>query len=160
MADSKDHESFPQFSPNPGTYDLEPQALNPKKKSSPENQQKSEQSTDEPISFWEQLFKRHRPLEKETAFFILVSALDVFMTWLLLRRSGYRESNVIANFFLNHWGMQGMVYFKFGMVAFVCILTQIIAVKKEETARYILHFAVVVLVGVVIYSLSLLLRFG
>ena len=57
-------------------------------------------------------------------------------------------------------GCAGWFYFKFFMVAFVCILTQIIAIKKEETARWVLNFAIVVVAGVVIYSLTLLLRNG
>jgi len=112
-------------------------------------------------SLWYALFQSHRPLEKETALFILVSTLDFYMTWMLLsRHNNFVESNPVARFFINHWGPRGLIYFKFSLVAVVCMLTQIIAMKKLETARRVLQFAIIVVGGVVIYSLTLLLRHG
>ena len=104
------------------------------------------------------LFGGQLPLENETAWFVLVSALDVFLTYLLLRQPNYTEANPIAAFFINHWGIRGMVYFKFFMVAFVGVIAQIIARTREETARRVLQFATVVVGGVVIYSLFLYVR--
>lgn len=98
------------------------------------------------------------PLETETVWFLFVSALDVFMTYLLIRHPNYTEANPIAAFFINHWGIKGMVYFKFFMVAFVCVITQIIAHTREDIARRILQFATVVVGAVVFYSLMLYLR--
>lgn len=111
------------------------------------------------------LWRRHLPLEHETAVYVLLSALDVFMTYLLLRSNMGREnglviyeSNPVARFFLHSWGMRGMIYFKFAMVAFVCVVTQVIAARRLETARRVLKIATVVVAGVVIYSLILYLR--
>ena len=99
------------------------------------------------------------PLETETARFVLASALDVFMTYLLIRNPDrFVESNPVALYFLNHWGVKGMVWFKFGTVAFVCVLAQIIARRKPETARGLLNLATVVVGAVVLYSLLLYLR--
>ena len=100
------------------------------------------------------------PLEKETTRFILASALDVFMTYILLRQEGFVESNPIAQYFLNSWGVRGMVYFKFAVVAFVVLLAQVIARWKEETARRLLNFGAAVVAFVVIYSFTLYLRQG
>ncbi|HID22856.1 MAG TPA: hypothetical protein EYP14_10720, partial [Planctomycetaceae bacterium] len=94
------------------------------------------------------LFGRDLPLERETALFIFVSALDVFMTYVLLRHSAegrtvhiFTESNAIARYFLNHWGIKGMVIFKFAMVAVITVLTQLIAMRRLETARRLLTVA-------------------
>lgn len=106
------------------------------------------------------LFGGQLPLENETAWFVLVSVLDVVLTYLLLRLPHYREANPIAAFFINHWGIRGMVYFKFFMVGFVTLITQVIARSREDTARRVLQFATVVVAGVVIYSLSLYVRSG
>ena len=109
------------------------------------------------------LFGRHLPLERETTLFILASALDVFMTWILLyyyRSHGYVESNPIAQFFLDSWGIRGMVYFKFALVAFVVFVCQVIALKREDIASRILKFGTVVVACVVIYSFTLLLRYS
>ena len=111
-------------------------------------------------SILQTLLSRSLPLESETARFILVNVLDIFMTWSLLWKwSGkFTESNPIADYFIDYWGIRGMVYFKMGMVAFIVVLSQIIAGKKPESARWLLNFATLVVAGVVIYSLVLLIR--
>jgi hypothetical protein len=91
--------------------------------------------------------------------FIVSSALDVLMTWIMLsNHEGFVESNPIAKFFLDHWGPRGLVYFKFAMVAFVAVVCQIIALKREDIARRILYFATALVACVVIYSFMLLIR--
>lgn len=106
------------------------------------------------------MFFKRLPLEQETVRFIFVSALDVFLTYLLIVQDGFHEGNPVARFFLNHWGMRGMIYFKFGMVAFVAVLAQIIARRQLETARRLLNLATVIVICVLIYSLTLLARHG
>ncbi|NOX53674.1 MAG: hypothetical protein GXP27_04410 [Planctomycetes bacterium] len=111
------------------------------------------------------LFGRDLPLERETALFIFVSALDVFMTYVLLRHSAegrtvhiFTESNAVARYFLNHWGIKGLVMFKFAMVAIVTVLAQLIAMRRLDTARRLLNVATLLVCAVVIYSLVLLVR--
>ena len=105
-----------------------------------------------------QLFRGNLPLERETTMFILVSALDIIMTWYLLYSGRFKESNPLANFFIARWGIKGMVYFKMIVTAFVCVLTQIIALKKPAYAEFVLKLGTVVIGAVVIYSLVLFLR--
>jgi riboflavin transporter FmnP len=97
-------------------------------------------------------------LEAETLLFILASALDASLTYFMVEHGEGRfvESNPIAEFFILNWGHHGMVYFKFAMVAFVCVIAQIIAFTRVETARRLLIFATVVVSVVVAYSLVLL----
>ena len=118
-----------------------------------------------PESPWKTLFHISLPLERETSLFIMVSALDVFMTYMLLRYSHdgrtnavIRESNPIAAFFFSRWGMRGMVYFKFGLVAVVAVIAQVVARERIETARWLLNIGTIVVGGVVIYSLILLFK--
>lgn len=107
-------------------------------------------------SFW----KHQLPLERETTVFILVNALDVFMTYMLLVTGGFRESNQLANYFIARWGIKGMVYFKFALVAVVTVIAQIVARKKMSTGRTLLNFGTLIVAGVVIYSFILFLRSG
>lgn len=97
--------------------------------------------------------------ESETLIYVLLSAVDLFITYFLLQQSGenlqFTESNPVARHFLNHWGIRGMIYFKFGMVAFVCMITQIIARWRPQTARLVLWFAIVVMIYVVVFSVRL-----
>lgn len=107
------------------------------------------------------LFGGNLPLERETCWFILVSVLDILMTYFLLRKGGrFREANPFAGYFINRWGVKGMVFFKLGMVAIIAILAQLIALKNRSAARWVLIFGILVVSGVVIYSLYLLVRSG
>lgn len=104
------------------------------------------------------LFGRHLPLERETSWFILVSVLDILLTYKLLSGGNVREANPVARYFIHRWGMYGMVFFKMGMVAFITVLAQVIATRNRNTARWVLIFGIVVVSVVVIYSVTLLLR--
>ena len=59
------------------------------------------------------------PLETETCRFVLISLLDLFMTFLLLyfsnrgmMRNVVVESNPVARYFISGWGTTGLVWFK------------------------------------------------
>ena len=98
------------------------------------------------------------PLERETSWFILVNALDVFMTFILLYLEDFRESNLIANLVLEKWGITGMVYFKFGLVALITVIAQVAARKRLALGRWLLNFGTLVTGSVVVYSSYLLIR--
>ena len=98
------------------------------------------------------LLGRHLPLETESCFFILANALDAIMTRLLLNFPQFRESNVIADYILDRFGMPGMIAFKFIIVTVVVLIAQIIAPRKLHVARYLLIGGTIIVFGVVIYS--------
>lgn len=97
--------------------------------------------------------------EAETMVYVLLSIADLIFTNYLLKQNvpglQFVESNPVAKFFLDHWGPKGMIYFKFFMVALVCIITQIIARYRPFTARLVLLFAILMMLYVVIYSVRL-----
>ncbi len=110
-------------------------------------------------------FTSNLPLETETSRFILANALDLFMTFLLLYFSnrGWMtknvvESNPVAQFFISRWSTAGLVFFKFGVVAFVVVIAQIVARKKPGTAKLLLNAGTLFVGAVVVYSLLLMLR--
>lgn len=109
--------------------------------------------------------RRPVALERESALFLLTSALDVFMTYILLSSSGkdpdgphFYESNPVTGFILYSWGLKSVICFKFAMVAVVEIIAQIIATQQLETARRLLEFGTLIVGCVVIYSLMLFVR--
>ncbi len=97
--------------------------------------------------------------EGETLLYILLSVADLVITHFLLQHQAegfqFVEANPVAREIIHHWGPRGMVYFKFGMVALICLVTQIIARYRPFTARLVLLFAIVMMLYVVIYSLRL-----
>jgi hypothetical protein len=99
----------------------------------------------------------HLPLQSETAWFILANCLDVFMTYVLIR-AGAIESNPIANYFLERWGFAVMIYFKMFVVAFVCVIGQIVAWKNLARARQLMGLGILIVGAVVVYSAVLYAR--
>jgi len=133
---------------------------NPPSKSSPYRQvnkkrkmnskSKMKHKPQENRSFW-QLFSGELPLQSETAWFILINCLDIFMTYRLLD-SGAIEANPIADYFYKLWGFNGMIAFKLAIVAIVCVIAQIVALKKINTAKALLWFGTFLVGCVVVYS--------
>lgn len=109
------------------------------------------------------VFQRKLPLETETSIFILVNVLDFAMTWWMLMhremgQGNFYESNPVARYFLNHWGVPGLLYFKMAVVAFVCVIAQIVATRREASARFLLYVGTIVVSAVVIYSFRMFLQ--
>lgn len=96
----------------------------------------------------------------ETCTFILFSALDLFLTYLLLRSGSFRESNPIALYVLTRYGMRGMIGFKFALVAFICVISHVVGLYRPQTALWLLRFAIGVQAFVVAYSAWLAWDFG
>ena len=101
-------------------------------------------------------------LRRETLRYVLVSVLDLFMTYILLAQKGmhFIESNPVAGRFFADWGFKGMVYFKIAMVLLVCVIAQIVVRRRPRTAKWLLNGATLVVAGVVVYSFVLLLKHG
>lgn len=109
--------------------------------------------------------KKHMPWheahhQQETLRFVLVSVLDIFMTYILLVQPGgqFVESNPIARYFIYGWGVKGMVGFKLSMTGLVCVISQVVASHRPRTAKWLLNGATIVVAAVVVYSLGLFLR--
>ena len=97
------------------------------------------------------LLTGHLPLQNETTYFILFNTLDIFLTYMLLRY-GAIEANPFANFVLVRWGFWGMIGFKLVIVAGVCVIAQVIALKSLWKAKALLWFGTALVGAVVVYS--------
>ncbi|WP_437194541.1 DUF5658 family protein [Planctomicrobium sp. SH527] len=112
-------------------------------------------------SWFHHIARRQLPLETETTIFILVSILDFFVTYWLLMSGGFRESNPLANWFLEGWGVtKGMLLYKLALVTIVCLISQIVYPYRPRTARLLLIGGTVAAGYVVIHGLRLYLAHG
>ena len=105
------------------------------------------------------------PLETETCRFVLISLLDLFMTFLLLyfsnrgmMRNVVVESNPVARYFISGWGTMGLVWFKIGMVTLIVLATQVVATRRPSVAQLLLNGATLFVGSVVAYSAFLLVQ--
>lgn len=80
--------------------------------------------------------------------------MDVVMTVILLRFNA-TEANPIANYFLQHFGIIGMMLFKLLIVLAVCAIAQWISHRSVWKARLILVGGTFIVAGVVVYSMFL-----
>ena len=109
-------------------------------------------------------FVDHWEHEHETTLFLFVSLLDFFCTYTLLTTApagGVRhiESNPVAAWFLNHYGVvKGLLGFKLAMVIVVCGLAQVVSFTKPTAGKGILLFGTLLTAAVVAYSIALLAR--
>ena len=95
------------------------------------------------------------PLQNQTTWFILVNALDIYLTYVHLINGNF-EANPIAAFFIRQWDLFGMVAYKMTIVATVCVIAQIVALKSLQKATWLLSFGTAFIACVVIYSYWLL----
>lgn len=97
----------------------------------------------------------HYPMEM--MLFCVVSFLDVAMTFGLLARDDvmFIESNPVARYFLQRWGVDGMAFFKASMTIFVCLIAQIVAQKNRLLAKRLLAVSILIVLSVVMYSVWL-----
>ena len=97
--------------------------------------------------------------------FLLMNALDCALTYIMLMYPRYDyepfgvESNAIARFFLDRWGIKGLFGFKLASAVFVCAIAYIIAFKNADTARRLLGLGTLIILAVVLYSVWLARNF-
>lgn len=88
---------------------------------------------------------------------IVLSAGDLFVTYLLLRRGGGAyEANPLARWFFDRWNIAGMTGFKFGTIAVVVILGETIERHRPGVGRAILALGCVAATIVMVHGLRLL----
>jgi hypothetical protein len=104
---------------------------------------------------------RWRQIETPAMWFLLLNCLDAAFTYILLMYPRYDhesqavESNELARFFLDRWGIAGMFAFKLTSAMTVCTIAYIIAQRDVRTARRTLMVGAMILATVVIYSAHL-----
>lgn len=109
--------------------------------------------------------RRRLPLESEICWFLLVCALDVVFTHIALRQSAsgmtqvtFVESNPLARWVIENWGLAGMVIFKGSLSLLVVAVAITIRNARPVTAKLLLMGGTVAVAAVVVYSLRLLLQ--
>lgn len=87
---------------------------------------------------------------------VFVSALDVMFTWIVLHFGGW-EVNGLAVAVLDHYGLIGIVLFKFALITLLIVLCECIGRLRFSAGRRLATFAIIVtLLPVTLASLQLL----
>ena len=97
-----------------------------------------------------------RPLYPNAyVWFVLASALDVFLTFVVLELGG-REVNALAEWVIDNLGLAGMTFYKFAIVAFVILLCQLVGRLRPNTGRRLAEWAVALTFVPVVFTATML----
>ena len=98
-------------------------------------------------------------LDEPIAAFLLVSLLDLLVTYALLRQGdGFHEANPVARWWFARWNIAGMTVFKFLLVGAIATLCELVERRRPGLGRRVLRLACLTTTAVVAYGLWLLLR--
>lgn len=98
-------------------------------------------------------------LESEIAWLILLSIMDIFLTWSLLSKGPqFVESNPLAAWVFRRYNIAGMVAYKFLLIGAVVVIAELVERVKPGRGRFVLRVGIVAAAAVVIYSVMLNLR--
>jgi len=90
---------------------------------------------------------------------LLLSSVDVIFTWHILRRGGL-ELNPIAKLIIDKWELPGAIAFKFALVMFVIVSSEIVGRQRDKWGRGLIYSAVGIALFPVAWSLVLLSMHG
>ena len=89
---------------------------------------------------------------------VFVSALDVFLTMLVLFWWTGRELNPIADAIIQHMGFTWTIAFKFALIVLVIVICEIVGRYNDRTGRKLAVAAVIISAAPVAYSFALLFK--
>jgi hypothetical protein len=75
--------------------------------------------------------------------FVFLSAMDVFMTFLVLFFGG-SEANSLANWVLERYGLAGMTLYKFALITFVIAVCEIVGRLSDRAGRLLINAGIIV----------------
>ncbi|MFQ5490737.1 MAG: DUF5658 family protein [Phycisphaerae bacterium] len=83
------------------------------------------------------------PMRYQTHYiwFVLLSAVDIMLTWIILGLNGV-ELNPLAADVIGRQGLSGMIGFKFCLVVLVVIMAEVIGRRRDRTGRRLAEWAI------------------
>lgn len=98
---------------------------------------------------------------REGVWLVVLSAVDLFVTYRLLWQGGrFYESNPVAQWFFRQWNIAGMTGYKFGMVAFILVLGEVIERHRPGWGRAVVLFGAGAAAVVAAHGVRLLIHHG
>lgn len=106
------------------------------------------------------LLNRHMRYPNAYAWLLLLSALDVMLTWVLLHFPEGYEANPIAAAVIDRWGLEGMVVYKFLLITVFILICEGVGSLRDTTGRALSRISLLIAAVPVVWSLFLLSRFA
>jgi hypothetical protein len=98
-------------------------------------------------------------LASESCWLVILSTLDLFMTYLLLRTGmNFYESNPVAQWWFARWNIAGMTVFKFLVVSVAIVSCEVVERRRPGLGRRVIGLGILAAGAVVAYSVALFFR--
>ncbi len=88
---------------------------------------------------------------------LLLSAMDIMLTWVILSHPHGQEVNALANMVIQRFGLEGAIIYKFGLVLFFIVLCEFIGRLRLSSGRGLSRVGIAIAAFPVVWSLWLLL---
>jgi len=89
---------------------------------------------------------------------VFVSALDLFLTMLVLFWWTGREVNPIADAIIRHMGFGWTIVFKFALIVLVIVICEVVGRRNDRTGRMLAMVAIMISAFPVAYTFALLFK--
>lgn len=91
--------------------------------------------------------------QKAYKWFVLISAMDVILTWFILLLGG-TEVNGLADAVIAHTGLKGILIYKFCLVVAVVLICEVVGRRRPRLGRNLARLAIVITALPVILSVA------
>ncbi|MBX2852710.1 MAG: hypothetical protein KTR15_13320 [Phycisphaeraceae bacterium] len=103
------------------------------------------------------LLTRHMRYPNSYAWLLLLSSMDIMLTWVILLFGG-AEVNPIAREVINRFELPGMIIYKFALIVFFIIICEVVGTLRDSTGWLLSKFSVMVACVPVVWAMYLLAR--
>lgn len=87
--------------------------------------------------------------------FVLLSSMDIMLTWKILEYQGL-EVNPIAALVIDYWGLPGAVGFKYALMVLIIVMCEVIGRERPVVGRRVITAGITLTAIVVTYAYGLL----
>ena len=102
------------------------------------------------------ILNRHMRYPSAYGWLLLLSALDVMLTWIILHYFMGAEVNPIARAVIDIWGLNGMIIYKFALITLFILICEGVGSLRDSAGRTLSRVSLLIASVPVVWSLFLL----
>lgn len=103
------------------------------------------------------LLTRHMHYPNSYAWLLLLSSMDIMLTWVILLFGG-GEVNPIARWIIDHYNLLGMIVYKFALIVFFILICEVVGTLRHSTGWLLSKVSVMIACVPVVWAMYLLAR--
>jgi len=105
------------------------------------------------------LLHRQMRYPNSYAWLLLLSSMDIMLTWVILLFGG-SEVNPVARWIIDHYNLMGMIIYKFALIVFFIAICEIVGTLRDSTGWLLSKLSVMIACVPVAWAMYLLARYN